>query len=266
MIIPILMYHEIVQKEISVHPYAVSKDKFLRQLDFLKSSGYQTILLEELFQIIKKDGFGPEKKIVITFDDTQLSNYTLALPLLKSYGFSGEFFIATQFIGKGKDLLEENHIKEMAKNQMSIQSHTHTHRFLNDLAPDQIYEELEKSKDILQDITGKKVSFFSCPGGRFTESVLEISKKMGYKAVCVSLPRVKWRSGKFPILGRLIVSENTDFPTFEKMVKLEKKYIIKKEVEYTMKNAIKSLIGNDLYHRLWKLTKDESSQKSREEK
>jgi hypothetical protein len=33
-----------------------------------------------------------------------------------------------------------------------------------------------------------------------------------------------------------------------------------------MKNAIKSLIGNDLYHRLWKLTKDESSQKSREEK
>ena len=263
---PILMYHEIVEEGVSAHPYAVSKDKFIRQLVFLKSSGYQTILLTELLREIKKGGIGPDQKVVITFDDTQLSNYTGALPLLKKQGFCGEFFIATQFIGKGKGLLNETHLQEMARNQMSIQSHTHTHRFLNDLEQDQVHEELAKSKEILQGITGREVSFFSCPGGRFNGSVLEISKNIGYKAVCVSLPRIKWRSGRFPVLGRFIVSEDTDLLAFEKMVKLEIRYIIKKEVESAMKNAMRSIIGNDLYHRLWKLTKGESSQNSREGK
>lgn len=264
MIVPILMYHEISEKEVGKHPYAVSNENFQRQLEFLKFNQYQTILLADLLRDMKKGRAGNDQNLVITFDDTQLSNYTIALPLLKKHGFSGEFFIATQFIGKGKGLLNESHLQEMAKNQMSIQSHTHTHRFLNDLDQDQVHEELAKSKEILQGITGREVSFFSCPGGRFNGSVLEISKKIGYRAMCVSLPRVKWRSREFPVLGRFIISGDTDIQTFEKIVKMEKRYVLRKGVEYTMKNTLKSLIGNNLYHRLWKLTKRESSQNSGE--
>ena len=161
------MYHDIFEGNKGNHPYSVSKNNFIKQMEYLNFTGYKVVLIDEFLKFAKKGVSDIGNLAIITFDDSQISNYSIAFPILKQFGFYGEFFLATQFIGKGKDAIEKSHIREMAEEGMSIQSHTHSHRFLNNLNQNQIYNELTTSKNKLQEITGKVVNHLSCPGGFF---------------------------------------------------------------------------------------------------
>lgn len=251
---PILMYHEICGVELPRHSYAVSVLQFEKQLEYINSNGYETILLEEYLQEIRGRRVGSKKKqVILTFDDAQASNYTRALPLLKRYGFKGIFFIPTSFIGRRPDLLDQRQIIEMSREGMSIQSHTHTHPFLNDLNLNQLRSEMETSKSILEGIIQKEVTLMSCPGGRFNRTVLEIAGEVGYKGLCISMPGVTVIDSNINLFGRSLICGSTTMKAFINIVTMNRAYAARKRLEYYLKDVTKRVIGNDLYHRFWKL-------------
>jgi peptidoglycan/xylan/chitin deacetylase (PgdA/CDA1 family) len=75
--------------------------------------------------------------------------------------------------------------REMTRGGMTIGSHTHSHAVLSQLGPDQQFEELAKSRTILQEQLGVKADVLAYPvGGRqnFNEDSRRISQEVGYRA------------------------------------------------------------------------------------
>ena len=71
----------------------------------------------------------PEKLVVLTFDDGCASHATTVVPILKSLGFGGTFYICDGFsFGTRKDwYLTWRQIKAMADDGFEIGNHTHGH-------------------------------------------------------------------------------------------------------------------------------------------
>src|SRR3989338_623818 len=97
----VLMYHGIVtewtafpqERETGAELYDVMLPNFQAQMQCLHSQGYRVRTLVEL------SGEGDGKDIIITFDDGEMNNYDLALPVLKICKFPPYFFIIAKRVG-----------------------------------------------------------------------------------------------------------------------------------------------------------------------
>ncbi|RZD15870.1 MAG: polysaccharide deacetylase family protein [Candidatus Acididesulfobacter guangdongensis] len=195
--IPVLYYHKIdypkstaILKGLYVKP-----EQFKLQMKVLKILGYRTITPYELLLFTKGHRLPFKKPILITFDDGYKNNYTYAYPILKAFGFTATVFISSGCIGKtnaimekngkenqAEDFLDKKNIIEMSKNGITIASHGINHYFLNELTDDGVLAgELLASKAILEDLTGKKIDFFSYPYGAYNAKVMRETKNAGYK-------------------------------------------------------------------------------------
>lgn len=140
--LPILMYHHLDEQ--GDGNATVSVGGFRRQMELLKKEGYTPITCQQLVSFTE-GGTLPEKPVLITFDDGYASNYRLAFPILKEYGFPATIFV----IGctAGSDTYKETghpilpHFgKEEAKEMLAsglITLQTHTYDMHQSLALEQ---------------------------------------------------------------------------------------------------------------------------------
>lgn len=87
----------------------------------------------------------PDKLVVLTFDDSASSHYTVAAPLLKDYGFGATFFITEGFDFKTnkKDYMTWKQIAELHRMGFEIGNHTRDHVGINDKAVPRLQEQLD---------------------------------------------------------------------------------------------------------------------------
>jgi len=118
-----------------------------------------------------------EAKCIVTtsWDDGYPQDIKVA-KLLKKYNIKGTFYITTSNIG---DIISEEEILKIAKFH-EIGSHTHRHVILTAVDTTTCMHELIKSKEILEDILGKKCVSFSYPRGAYNSVVKECVKRAGY--------------------------------------------------------------------------------------
>lgn len=88
-VVPVLLYHNFVEEPADS---PTGSETFRRQMELLRTNGYEVISLNELIDFVEKGTPLPEKPVVITFDDGYLSNYEIAYPILREYGFEGTIF------------------------------------------------------------------------------------------------------------------------------------------------------------------------------
>ena len=71
----------------------------------------------------------PDKLVVLTFDDSKASHYTVVRPLLKKYGFGATFFITEGFTFRTnkEDYLTWDQISELHRDGFEIGNHTRDH-------------------------------------------------------------------------------------------------------------------------------------------
>src|ERR1700744_2594340 len=128
--VPVLCYHQIrdwrptdskVSKDYIIPPAA-----FKAHLKMLADSGYHTILPDQLYDYLTKGTPLPSKPIMLTFDDTDLDQFTVARPEMKKYGFKGVFFIMTVSIGR-KHYMNSQQIKQLSDEGNVIACHTWNH-------------------------------------------------------------------------------------------------------------------------------------------
>jgi len=108
------------------------------------------------------------KKVLISFgfDDSCLSTYANAYPVLKSNGLTGCLSVVTDFVGKEGRYSWES-IREMTDNGWEVVSHTRTHDMW-DLTPEKIQNEIIDSRRILRE-RGFPARIFITPGGPWQE-------------------------------------------------------------------------------------------------
>ncbi len=192
---PIFLYHDFCsQTDRHRCNFAVTWDDFKEQMDYLHENGFVAVSLakyvaEQEYWRQEQKSESPKtdtrKKIVLTFDDGDISNYHFVLPILKEKGFSATFFVTINEIGK-KDKMDWEMIYDLTRNGMDIGSHGLVHTFLTAHNNYTVLNELLSSKQILEKYTRKRVDFLSIPQGFYNKRVLSIARDVGFKAVCVS--------------------------------------------------------------------------------
>jgi len=248
--IPVLMYHALEDDQ---HPagaknqgeqlYVVSVDKFREQMQNLYSNGFKTYFVNELIALAA----WPQKAIVLTFDDGHESNYTLALPVLKEFGFKAEFFITTGWIGI-KKFLEPNQIIELHKSGMAIGSHSVSHPYFNDLSEKEIEKELIDSKNTLERIINNNITGFSAPGGRLESAkMVDFAKQNDYQAIFTSFPAVFKETASLFEIPRFAIRNTTSHSEFSNIVNLRFLTIFKIQFSNVILNLTKKLLGNMRY-------------------
>jgi len=97
--IVVLMYHGLVADDDALEGWSfVRASEFERQMAYL-SEHCEVISLSQALR--EKGNLSRRKRAVITFDDGYASNYHIAFPILKKYGFPATVFVATRFIETG---------------------------------------------------------------------------------------------------------------------------------------------------------------------
>jgi len=102
-----------------------------------------------------QNGFNSTKVIVLAFDDSPKSQFTLAKPILDKYGFKGSFFTVCTFVNSGInnrygiDSMTWQDIKTLQQQGHDIESHTMTHTNLNNKSQQNLDYEMGTSKQCL---------------------------------------------------------------------------------------------------------------------
>ncbi len=123
----------------------------------------------------------PDRLVVLTFDDSAKSHYTIARPLLKEHGFGATFFITEGFDFKEnkKDYMTWDEIRELHEDGFEIGNHTRDHLGITDKTVDRLAEQLDgiamqcKAHGIPAPVT------FAWPGNAMTPAAFDILKQHG---------------------------------------------------------------------------------------
>ncbi|MFD2570958.1 polysaccharide deacetylase family protein [Spirosoma soli] len=186
--VPILCYHQIrdwrAKDSKSAKDYIVPVAAFKEQMQMLADSGYHTILPDQLYAYLATGAPLPPKPIMLTFDDGDLDQYTVAMPELEKHGFKGTFFIMTVAIGRrGKQpYMDKTQIKDLADRGHVIGAHTWDHHNVKKYQGEDWKIQIEEPKAKLEAITGKPIHYFAYPFGLWNKQALPELQKRGYLA------------------------------------------------------------------------------------
>jgi peptidoglycan/xylan/chitin deacetylase (PgdA/CDA1 family) len=183
--VPILCYHHIkdwsAKTSARAKDYIVPVDTFREQLKMLADSGYQTILPDQLYNYLATNSPLPPKPVMLTFDDTDLEQFTVALPEMKKYGFKGVFFIMTVSLNRPNYMTREQ-VKALADEGHEIGSHTWDHRNVKQYGEKDWETQIDKPTKQLSAITGKPVKYFAYPFGLWNPQAIPELRKRGFTA------------------------------------------------------------------------------------
>jgi len=183
--VPIICYHQLRDFRPSdsktARDYIVPVANFREQIKLLADSGYHSILPEQLYDYLLYGTPLPSKPVMISFDDTRLDHYTVALAELNKYGFKGIFFIMTVSLNRPGYMTKEQ-VKQLADEGHVIGLHTWNHKNVKTFTEEDWSVQLTKPRDQLRAITGKPIDYFAYPFGLWDKRGVEKIQEHGFKA------------------------------------------------------------------------------------
>lgn len=180
--VPVLCYHHIRDPKPgkTSGDYDVTPASFIEQMKTLADSGYHTILPDQLNAYLLYGTPLPEKPVILSYDDTDEEQFTIAKSEMDKYGFKGVYFIMTISIGRPRYMSKEQ-IKQLSDEGHVIASHTWDHHRVDRLTDADWAVQFDKPIKQLQTITGKPIEYFAYPFGIWSEASIPQIKKYGYK-------------------------------------------------------------------------------------
>lgn len=200
--VPIVCYHQIRDWKSTdskgAKDYIVQIQAFKDHMKMLADSGYHTILPDQLYNYLTTGAPLPKKPIMLTFDDTDVDQYTIAAPEMRKYGFKGVFFVMTVSIGRPHYMTAEM-VKKLSDDGNVIASHTWDHHRVDKYSHnstlkiigkngkvterpvDDWVTQIDKPTKKLEEITGKKIEYFAYPFGIWKKPVLPEIQAKGFK-------------------------------------------------------------------------------------
>jgi peptidoglycan/xylan/chitin deacetylase (PgdA/CDA1 family) len=264
----ILLYHRLLSREENLSKinsedrvYLLKEEEFIKQLEYLHSEEWNTISVEQLLESLKNRTSLPEKSLIISFDDGNQTDYTIAFPLLEKFGFKATFFLTSDFIDKPGHL-SKFQILKMSQAGMEFGTHGKTHKFLSALNEKDLRMELQESKRVLEEITGKKIDLLSLPGGYYSSKVKRMAQELGYKGICTSKFGLNENNSDPFELKRISFRFGDPFSQFISIVNQDKKLYLKKKLRDNFLSFLKTILGPDNYFKLWNFYQRISTKKT----
>ncbi|MCB2410106.1 polysaccharide deacetylase family protein [Hymenobacter lucidus] len=186
--VPILCYHQIrdwrAKDSKGAKDYIVPEQKFKDQIKMLADSGYHTILPDQLYAYLTTGAKLPSKPIMLTFDDTDLDQFTVARPTLDKYGYKAVYFVMTVSLGR-PNYMSKAQVKQLSDEGNVIGSHTWDHHNVKKYQGQDWVTQIEKPTKTLEEITGKDIKYFAYPFGLWNPEAIPQLKQRGMVAAFV---------------------------------------------------------------------------------
>lgn len=183
----VLCYHRLEGK--AGGPLSIEPELFKQQMQELKTRGLAVISMQDFLAWQRGVKTIPSKSVLITIDDGYLSGYEVGFPVLKEYGYPATYFIYTTYVNSGGKSITWDQLAELRDAGMEIGSHTVSHQDLRKKPAKSagdydawLKNEVETSKQILEEKLGIKVATFAYPYGWNNEKVRSGCQAAGYEA------------------------------------------------------------------------------------
>jgi peptidoglycan/xylan/chitin deacetylase (PgdA/CDA1 family) len=239
----IFCYHLLVDK-VRYPGTEITPAAFEAQMKELKDRGITVISMQDLLAWKRGEKNIPPRCAVITFDDGYKSQYEVAWPILKKYGYPFTMFIYTEGVRGGSlgggGAITWEQLADMRDNGIDIEGHSATHQDLREghtitlaspggkktrtkLTGAQYEEwmqnEVVGSKQLLEQRLGIKVNCFAVPFGNYNEHVKEIARNAGYEAMFTVYGQPITFTSPLDSIGRYAIEANKP-KVFEDAVKM----------------------------------------------
>ena len=199
----VLAYHRVTTVAHDPHRLAVTPAHFAEHLDVITSQGVPMTL--EAMVAAAQQGALPRRAVAVTFDDGYADNLQCAAPLLARAKVPATVFISTSACENGHQFwwdtseplathrpLTLTEIAELARCEgITVGSHTHSHPSLASLPLDEQRREVTTARDLLESITGSRVTSFAYPFGGaedVSDCTETIVREAGIAIACTTEP------------------------------------------------------------------------------
>ena len=167
-------YHSIADSGQHDHIRIAIKD-FTRHIEYLAARGYRFVKFSELMS-------AQDRVAAIYFDDGFRDMFANAKPILEQKNIPATLFVTTSYADGLHDsavYASWDEIAMLGKN-WEIGSHSVSHRKLNKISKEEVYQEMTESKKIIEAKTGRVVTAFSYPHGRASTETEATARDVGY--------------------------------------------------------------------------------------
>jgi peptidoglycan/xylan/chitin deacetylase (PgdA/CDA1 family) len=202
----VLLYHDLSNDR---QNSATMPPKLFRQHMAVLEKDFNVISLDDAVAFQNGTRPVPPNAVAITFDDGYRSNYDVAYPILRDYGWPATIFLTVNDVGRVNTSLEWltwEQITEMAANSISFGSHSLTHGRIGDHGElvtrypgeimkhyqSRVADNLNSSYQILKD-HGLTTLHFAAPFGEFNQTVRDSAFQAGF--------RYFWGVGNYPVMN-----------------------------------------------------------------
>jgi len=131
-----------------------------------------------------------EKVLSISFDAAWgRANTEGILDILDQYDVKTTFFLVGFWAEEHPDL-----VQELVSRGHEIGNHSATHPHMSHLNAAQIREELRRTSDLVESITGTPTTLFRPPYGEYDDEVVRVSREEGYECVQWNVDSLDWKN------------------------------------------------------------------------
>jgi peptidoglycan/xylan/chitin deacetylase (PgdA/CDA1 family) len=125
----------------------------------------------------------PDKLVVLTFDDSAKSHFTVARPLLRQYGFGATFFITEgfDFRDNKRDYMTWQQIAQLHRDGFEIGNHTRDHRSVTAKNIGDLPEQLASIASSCREHGIDVPTSFAYPGNAIAREALAILQREGIR-------------------------------------------------------------------------------------
>lgn len=125
----------------------------------------------------------PDRLVVLTFDDSVKSQFTVARPLLKRYGFGATFFITEgfHFATDKTNYMTWEEIRALHDDGFEIGNHTRDHRAVTARSVDALDEQLRGIEERCEQAGIPRPVSFAYPGNAIVPEALPVLRRHGIR-------------------------------------------------------------------------------------
>jgi peptidoglycan/xylan/chitin deacetylase (PgdA/CDA1 family) len=228
----IFCYHRLVDK-VRYPGTEITPAAFEGQMKELKDRGITVIGMQDLLAWKRSEKNIPPRCAVISFDDGWKSQYEVAWPIMKKFGYPFTMFIYTEGVRGGSlgggEAITWEQLADMRDNGVDIEAHSATHQDLREghsimlaaagvkrtrtklTGPEYeqwLQNEVVGSKQLLEQRLGIKVNCFAVPYGNYNEHVKEVARNAGYEAMFTVYGQPITFNSPLDSLGRYAIEAN----------------------------------------------------------
>jgi peptidoglycan/xylan/chitin deacetylase (PgdA/CDA1 family) len=210
--VPILMYHVIAPAPVGA-PFPglyVTPEDFSAQIHALAAAGWTAVTQDQVEAYWRRGISLPHgKPIVVSFDNGYQSQYTNALPVLRSLGWAADENIQLTGLPPSQGGLSRRQVRGLIAAGWELDTQGISHADLITLDARQLREQTAGARKTIQRRYGVPVNWFCYPSGHYDATVVAAVKAAGFVGSTTVVPGWAKPSGDRYRLPRLRVLGGT---------------------------------------------------------